>query len=404
MAVNPETSIDMGGKRKAKLPFIVWSVLGFTLLAAIGNFTILGFRMAGLSWFIPLMIAILLLIRRSGLVTFPIWIWLPWVALLILNLTLIDSSVLDSRVSPLQRTIQLLTPLFVAMAVSTYRPTTEVLDHMTSAMEKFAYLLFAGSVLSSLTAILARHPAALAAQSICAILVGVFFINRYLIHRKLRDFRMYMLMVALPVLAITRTAMAVILMATPISLGPIPLRRRLLIIILAMGVGLWAFYLPEVQSKMFFSGQGEISDMRFDNPDFATSGRSYMWAKMYEEAVNNHWFGHGTGSAETASYTFSELGYPHNDWLLTYFDYGVIGILIYLVCNIAMLLHCWRASKMANNDNTRLYFFAGASTIIPFMLVMFTDNIMVYSSFFGNLQYAIIGLAYGALHGEKRVI
>jgi len=33
--------------------------------------------------------------------------------------------------------------------------------------------------------------------------------------------------------------------------------------------------------------------------------------------------------------------------------------------------------------------------------MMFTDNIMVYASFFGNMHFMILGLAYGALREES---
>ena len=46
---------------------------------------------------------------------------------------------------------------------------------------------------------------------------------------------------------------------------------------------------------------------------------------------------------------------------------------------------------------TRLLLLAGASAFIPFAILMYTDNILVYVSYFGNLQFAILGLGYGAL-------
>jgi hypothetical protein len=35
------------------------------------------------------------------------------------------------------------------------------------------------------------------------------------------------------------------------------------------------------------------------------------------------------------------------------------------------------------------------------MLMMITDNIMVYASFFGNLHFTFLGLAYGSLRAER---
>lgn len=219
--------------------------------------------------------------------------------------------------------------------------------------------------------------------------------------KSILDLRFYLLMAVLPLMALTRTVMAVVLLAAPLSLAPMKLVRRFTIIGLFVAIGIGLFYLPQVQQKMFYSGQGELSDISLDNPDFATSGRSFMWKVVGASADSSPWFGHGTGTAESITYGIAGLAYPHNDWLLTYHDYGLVGVVIFLLCNLGMLSHCYISSQKTQNQTIRLFFLAGASSFIPFMLVMFTDNIMVYASFFGNLQYLIIGLAYGALQYQR---
>jgi hypothetical protein len=42
-----------------------------------------------------------------------------------------------------------------------------------------------------------------------------------------------------------------------------------------------------------------------------------------------------------------------------------------------------------------------ATAFIPFVVMMISDNILVYASFFGNIQFAILGLGYGALARER---
>jgi len=388
-------------RKSESIPFIFWVVIGFTLLSSLVFGNVFGFNISGLSWFIPLMVASLILVQRSGRVSFPLWIWLPWVLLLIMNLVVTDSALLDPRVSPIQRTVQLLTPLVVGMAISTYRPSYELLDRCVQVLIKFSYLLFAGSVLGSLAAILVGQRTGLAMQVMTGMLMAIFFINRYLIFQKVRDMKLYLIMASLPVLAITRTVMAVILLAVPLSFGPMSLKKRITFIGLVVFIAILLFYLPQIQEKMFYSGHGEWSDISLDNEDFATTGRSFMWTMLLEYGGSAPWLGHGTGASETFVYRLTGLAYPHNDWLLTYFDYGRLGVIVYLLCNITMLLHCWKSSTKSNAPVVKLFFLAGASSFIPFMMVMFTDNIMVYASFFGNLQYLIIGLAYGALSYER---
>jgi O-antigen ligase len=171
-----------------------------------------------------------------------------------------------------------------------------------------------------------------------------------------------------------------------------------------MAIGFAIFNLPQVQRKMFYSGEGKFSEIGKDNEDFATTGRGAILDILLNDVSDSPWVGHGTGAAETLTYAVSLVGYPHNDWLLTYFDYSILGVVIYLLSNVLMMMHCIRSARQSNQSQTKLFFLAGASTFVPFMLVMFTDNIMVYASFFGMLQYLLIGLAYGALAAERDAI
>ena len=208
------------------------------------------------------------------------------------------------------------------------------------------------------------------------------------------------MLAVLPLLAITRTVLAVMLFVFPMAFAPISWVKRLLAIATISMFGVWIFYLPQIQSKMFYSGYGDLTDI-FTKQDFATTGRSSMWEFLFAEAQTKHWMGHGIGGAETASHYFSGLAYPHNDWLLTYYDFGVLGVVIFILCQVIMLKHGYSASKKSNQVDVQFLFCAGISMFLPFMLVMWTDNVMVYSSFFGNLQYSILGLAYGALRQER---
>jgi O-antigen ligase len=108
------------------------------------------------------------------------------------------------------------------------------------------------------------------------------------------------------------------------------------------------------------------------------------------------WLGHGTGSTRVfIKKRTGGLAYPHNDWLLTLHDHGIFGTAVYTLCLLLAMFHALRRAKTASGES-RLLFLAGASSFIPFALIMFTDNIMVYASYYGNLQFTILGLAYAS--------
>lgn len=383
-----------------KLPFILWAVLFFTLLASGVKGQLLGFNVSGISWMVPLIVSVFIMVSRLSRVTFPLKLWLPWVLLLIIQLFTLDYSLLDFRVSPLQRTAQVLTPLLVGVAVSTYRPTPNMLDKFIKMLRLFAYLEILLIASSGAGLFWKGDFSGFAAENMTVLLLCVFFANRYLLFREKKDIQLWLVLACIPVLALTRTVIAATLLTFPLAFAPMSLARRLIFCTLIAIAGIAIFQLPQMQQKMFYSGQGELSDIG-KSEDFATSGRSFMWEVLFSKAQDEHWMGHGTGSGESLTYSISGLAYPHNDWLLTYFDYGVLGVGLYALCILLTIWHGFRAQKKTQDKNIRLLFLAGISAFIPFMLVMYTDNIMVYASFFGMLHYTFLGLGYGALQAEQ---
>jgi O-antigen ligase len=267
---------------------------------------------------------------------------------------------------------------------------------------RFLYALWILAVITNFGAIATLSPTGLAAQAMTAMLGCVFFICRYFLFREWRDLGMYAFMATMPIFAITRMVIANTLMLPVLMLVPISLVKRLTFLGVSIMAGTFVFFLPQVQKKMFVSGQGELADVNIDNKELSTSGRSYIWENLLDFANQKPWFGHGTGQGETYTYSITPVGYPHNDWLLTFTDYGWFGVGVYLICNLWMMWDCWQHGHKTKKPTLKLFFFAGASSFIPYMMVMFTDNIMVYAPFFGILQYTIIGLAYGALNTRKK--
>ncbi|MFA6062359.1 MAG: O-antigen ligase family protein [Gallionella sp.] len=388
--------------KRTKLPMLVWCVLFFILLASGASGQIFGFNISGISWIVPLLFSVYVIATRLSLVTFPWKLWLPWVLLLIIHMLTLDYALLDFRVSPLQRTTQVLSPLAIGVAVSTYRPSQAMLEKFFSVLQLFAYLVIGLIAFTGRNMFLTPDFSGFAAQNMTVLLLCVFFANRYLLFREMRDLQLWFVLACIPVISVTRMVIAVTLLTFPLAFSPMSITRRLVFILLMMVAGLGIFQLPIVQEKMFFSGHGELSDIGHSD-DFATSGRSAIWEVLYEEAQKELLTGHGTGAAETITYSFTPVGYPHNDWLLTFYDYGILGVVIYVLCLILTIWHGFRAQIASHHMATRLLMLAGVSAFIPFMIVMYTDNIMVYASFFGMLHYTFLGLGYGALKVEQDV-
>ena len=384
-----------------RLPPMVIIALVFTVVAFYGNAKVLGYNIAGISWVVPMAVALLVLARNLNRVAFPFVFWLPWALLLLTYLAIVDYRLIDPRVIPVQRTLQVLSPVFVGMAVSTFRPTLFHLAAFSRALKLLSLVLLGIALLKTGLLLTGRLPdvTGLAAEVMTVMLLCTFFATQYLIKRDIRDLVFWGVLSCVPVISMTRTAIAATLLTFPFSFGRMRMSYRIGALLLIAAVGLGLFYTPRVQKKMFYSGEGGFSDILSN--DFATSGRSYMWERMFAQAQEEPWTGHGTGVAETLAYQSRNLAYPHNDWLLTYMDYGVLGIAVFICCMLLTMWDCLRKARTCRHPEIRLLLLAGASAFIPFMLMMITDNIMVYASFFGNLHFTLLGLAYGSLRAER---
>jgi hypothetical protein len=382
---------------------LVVIVLAFTVVAFYGEGRVLGYRIAGISWVVPVALALLVLARNFDRVAFPFAFWLPWALLLLTYLSIVDYRLLDPRVEPAQRTLQVLSPVIVGMAVSTFRPTPLHLAAFSRGVRLLSLVLLGIALIKTGLFLTGRLPdvTGLAAEVMTVMLLCTFFATRYLVGRDKRDLTFWGVLACVPVIALTRTAIAATLLTFPLSFGPMRKSYRIGALLLIAAVGLGLFYSPRVQKKMFYSGQGELSDIL--NEDFATTGRSSIWEHMYTQAHDELLTGHGTGAGETLIFKFvgGDRRYPHNDWLLTYFDYGVLGIVVFIGSMLLTIWDCLRKARRCRQPETRVMLLAGASAFIPFMLLMMTDNIMVYASFFGNLHFTLLGLAYGSLRAER---
>jgi O-antigen ligase len=235
----------------------------------------------------------------------------------------------------------------------------------------------------------------LSAEVMTASMLCAFLAAQYAFNDR-AALKWWVVLATIPVIAVTRTAIAVNGLTLPLTFAPIETLKRSIILGLIGMAGIGVFYMPQVQKKMFYSGHGTIEDVRWDNEDFETSGRRYMWDKMWERIDEQPLLGNGANAAEAfISKLTNGLKHPHNDWLRLLFDFGYVGVAIFAVSLLMQTFHAYQMAKRTVGDIS-LLFYAGASSFLSFILFMFTDNIILYASFFGNLQFAILGLAYAA--------
>lgn len=386
---------DKKVSENARLPFVVRMIAIATVLAcSIGSTNVLTYNITGLAWFIPFIYCAAIVVMNLRRVTFPWMIWLPWIILVV---TYQVYSVHPS----LQRSVQLLCPIAVGMAVSTYLFDE---SHVAKFIKLCEYLAVAFVIIVLIKSGLLLtgtlpNVTGLAPEVMSGMLIGTIYATGYALGER-RYLRWWGIMSVIPIISLTRAAIVATGLTLPFTFGPMKLKKRLFIGATVCLLGAILFYTPRVQHKMFLQGEGEISDIM--SSDFADSGRFAMWEHFKLGIKDEPLFGHGVGAGEILArlITFNLSGYPHNDWLLTLYDYGYFGTIIYALSLIVASLHAFRRAAFASK-NGRLLFLAGAASFIPFAMLMYTDNIMIYVSFFGNLQFTILGIAYASLDKYK---
>lgn len=381
-----------GVAAKTRLPFLIWVVGGSTLLACVGGEVFFGYRISGLAWAIPLGFALLTFLTNRRRMAFPVRLWLPWVIWAALYLAVAEAP------NALQRTVMMFVPLLVGMAASQLTLDEWQWARVLSGIYRLAGVFLVIVLIKSGMLLTGRLPDAtpLAAEAISAALLAVFFAAAY-VHGQKRAILWWWAMLLVPVLALTRTVIAVTLLTFPLTFAPQKAQKRLIILALIAACGLGLFYTERVQRQMFFSGRGNLSDLYWGNPDFATSGRSVIWERLLMGIEDEPLWGHGVNATEEVVLSIVPgLTHPHNDWLRIAYDYGWIGVGVFAFCLLLQVWHLLRLARLGD-VTTSLLFQVGAGSMLVFALIMLTDNILLYAAFFGNLQFLLMGIAYGRL-------
>lgn len=377
-------------KNPPAVPFLVWVVMGSTLMACIGGWTLAGFNASGYAWMITSVFSFFILLYNLKKITFPFYLWVPWIIYVAV------SFILTRAPNGLQRSFMLLCPVLVGLAVGSYSVTESQLKHFRKLIQLLAVLLLILIALKSGLLLTGELPAfgVSSAVAITSSLLASFFAASYVFNAKKALFY-WILIQVLSIIALVRMPMLATAITLPFTLSPVDLKKRTWIAMVIVVVGLILFYTPRMQERMFFSGKGELGDLTFENPELRDTGRRFIWDIMTYEISKRPWLGHGSNASEglVLSITGYSLRHPHNDWLRLQYDYGYIGMGIFILCMLAQVVHAFIMARKSSGES-RILFYACASSFIPFSLIMFTDNIILYAAFFGNLQFTMLGLAY----------
>ncbi|MFM2074945.1 MAG: hypothetical protein RJB34_1250 [Pseudomonadota bacterium] len=366
----------------------------------------MGGELSFLGWMIPLLGCGLVALERLRRVRFPLKLWLPWVLWVLVYALFAEAE------NALQRSVMLLTPLVVGAAFSTLWADAALVIKFAHWVNRFfwVFLVAAGVSTGLLVSGRLADTTGFAAGAITASLLATWYAARYS-GKDHRALYYWAALALVPVLANTRTGMVAVALTLPLTLCPLPMKKRLLAVLALAVAGALLFQTERIQSKMFFSGQGTLADVvagvaglfggeQATSGNFATSGRKSMNDALVAKLDQSYWFGFGANTTEAVSLAIAGVTHPHNDWLRLWYEYGLLGLLIFAAAMLMQMRHAYRGAHRNRSSPAALLLYVGAGSFIPMAIFMGSDNVMLYAAWFGNLQFAILGLGYAALHAR----
>lgn len=177
-------------------------------------------------------------------------------------------------------------------------------------------------------------------------------------------------------------------------------RIVLLIAVTAGLVTLALTYVEPLRARFF---EGDLS-FRVGGIPINASGRAEFWEATLTSYVQSPWLGQGAGSSEEAiTRLFGEVGHPHNDYLRILHDFGLIGLVLWVLAFGSLLgvtFKSWVGADRQGDPDAELYL-AAFLALIVLAVTMITDNVIVYVFVMAPLGI-LVGTALGRAGRRKR--
>ncbi|NTU90461.1 MAG: O-antigen ligase family protein [Chlorobiaceae bacterium] len=384
-------------KDKTFYYYFSWLLITFSLpyvsvlMPFIPN-TIGGFNTTGWSWITMYAVTIYYLIKQ-GAGNFPYQYWLPWVVYLLIYM------VFDMTFFGVQLTLQYILPILIGVVASN-------MQYDAASVKWFYRYLFLVSVVLLMTFILERLGIGFlsgqwAASSMFITITASMALGIYFISGSLWYLIAYGVFFAIPFMNVTRMGVFAYVAMLLLHFANRRFFLRIYYLVFALLMMVVVFNSREFQEKTFFGGQGEISDISLnyyeESPTMNTSGRVNFYKHFERGLKESPLLGNGPRADYHVMQSFSSLNDAHNDYLSVVYNYGYVGLSLFLfgVVGTFASLYMKVLEYRKSGDNYGFLISSVAATLfIPFLLFMYSDNILKYTIFFPDMFFALIGLSF----------
>src|SRR5215211_2658643 len=183
--------------------------------------------------------------------------------------------------------------------------------------------------------------------------------------------------------SLSRTALTTALFLFPISQASLRNMARWvrtgLMVALVVGISYLTITHVEPVRERFFAGDIGAT---VGGTGINVEGRDQMWRTILDSWSESPWIGKGAGSSSEVVENALGPGveHPHNDYLRILHDYGVVGLVLWLLALGQLLWAMCRAWLMADRRNTAEAHphFAALLSLIALAATMVTDNVVAY--------------------------
>jgi O-antigen ligase len=149
------------------------------------------------------------------------------------------------------------------------------------------------------------------------------------------------------------------------------------------------------KERFFFDTSASLVDVLTLSSSFNTSGRRELWNGLTEVCSTTPLLGKGIGAAYGLSLQITNgvINQPHNDYLRTYCDAGLIGSVLVWTFFLFLAIRSVQHYRQRIGDQDLQA--AAGIVVLAFLLFAVTDNVLVYAAQFMAPLGIILGLADG---------